>query len=196
MPWGVIDYSDIDDAWDNFSDEKVANELKPGSQRSYIILVLLSGGSFGELAQAELSWLGTCSNAPEILFAINLKGPTVILLQNSLGNVTIVSPSFVKSKRNSSELADSYLVTVRSPILDIPPLVRFVVTPAEVASEIRKLNANKALACPVIVPLITDFYNHTFTTGCLPKSWKRANVVPVFKRGVKNNLLNIIVLFL
>ena len=96
--------------------------------------------------------------------------------------------------------ADTNYVT--APSLDIPSLSNFKVSTAQVASEIKKLFARKAhgpdgisarmlkLACPTIIPVLTKFYNNTLAAGCLPKAWKCANVVPVYKRGDKTNLCN------
>ena len=46
------------------------------------------------------------------------------------------------------------------------------------------------LASPAIIPALTNFYNHSLSIGCIPSQWKCANVVPVYKRGDKTNMLN------
>ena len=46
------------------------------------------------------------------------------------------------------------------------------------------------LASPAILPALTNFFNCSLSTGQLPTQWKRANVIPVYKKGDKTNLQN------
>lgn len=66
----------------------------------------------------------------------------------------------------------------------------------------KEVNINKAIG-PDLVPnvilkncadvlskSITFLYNKSLELGCLPNKWKLANIVPVFKSGDKNNIIN------
>ena len=67
---------------------------------------------------------------------------------------------------------------------------------------ISKLDKNKAtgidnisakilhLSSPVIAKHITDICNHSIRTSTFPTSWKKARVIPLYKRNSTENLEN------
>ena len=73
-------------------------------------------------------------------------------------------------------------------------------TPDHVAAVLRTLDNDKAHGpdgiparlltetASVIAPSLCDLFNKSLRTGVVPREWKLANVVPVFKKGDKEML--------
>jgi hypothetical protein len=38
---------------------------------------------------------------------------------------------------------------------------------------------------PIIAPMLTTLFQASINQGTIPPEWKEANVVPIFKKGVK-----------
>ena len=67
---------------------------------------------------------------------------------------------------------------------------------------LRKMNANKAagpdgiqsklikMCAKGLAKPLTIIFNKSFKTGFIPKKWKLANVVPIFKKGEKSSVTN------
>ena len=73
------------------------------------------------------------------------------------------------------------------------------ITTNEVRQAIRRLKAGKACGLDdilaefiksaehVVIPFLTKLFNHIFNTGNFPESWSKAVIIPLFKKGDKNN---------
>ena len=91
------------------------------------------------------------------------------------------------------------------PPLDIftdPGLALVQVTPQEVSNELKSLNVNKAIG-PDGIPTavlkechteishsLSTIFNLSLLTGTVPKAWKEANIVPIYKKGNPNLVTN------
>ena len=86
--------------------------------------------------------------------------------------------------------------------LGINPLPNFHITQADVTKAVSQLNPSKPpgldgispkilkLAGISIVPILTNIFNLSLSTGVVPHNWKQANVVPFFKHGDKSHITN------
>ena len=52
------------------------------------------------------------------------------------------------------------------------------------------LNEMLASAVHVITPLVTRIFNHIFLAGIFPSEWSKAYIIPVYKKGDKNECCN------
>jgi len=83
-----------------------------------------------------------------------------------------------------------------------PELENVIITEEEVLNQLKKLNPSKAAGpdelqtrilqetAETIVKPCTDLFNQSLQEGTVPKEWKRANVVPIFKKGRKTDPSN------
>ena len=79
--------------------------------------------------------------------------------------------------------------------IDHPKVSLKLITPEFVINEIDRMCADKAtgedgisckmlkLSKEVIAQSVTDIINKSFVSGTVPRAWKRARVVPIFKSG-------------
>ena len=83
-----------------------------------------------------------------------------------------------------------------------PELSHLIITSPEVSDQLKGLNTSKAIG-PDGIPSavlkechteladsLTELYNLSLTLGKVPKAWKCANVVPIFKKGNSNIVKN------
>jgi len=83
-----------------------------------------------------------------------------------------------------------------------PNLENVILTESEILKELKNINPTKAPgpdglssrvlkeAAAEIAKPITTIYNKTIQEGIIPKEWKRANVVPIYKKGKKTEPSN------
>lgn len=81
-------------------------------------------------------------------------------------------------------------------------LDKIIATESEVSDLIKSIDTSKAtgadgispklvhLAGPAIIPSITKLINLSLSHGVVPKSWKEANVIPLYKKGDRSDINN------
>lgn len=84
----------------------------------------------------------------------------------------------------------------------VPPQDDIEVSEAGLLTQLQSLNHCKGagpdklspgiLKCfaPHIAPSLTHIFSHSINTGCVPDDWRKANVVPVYKKGDRKDALN------
>lgn len=114
--------------------------------------------------------------------------------------------------KEKAELFNTYFASVFTqpthlsspPVLacSVKPLPVPVFTIEEVIKVLSHLDVNSATGpsdispivlkrcCHALAPSLTIMFNVSIQAGCTPSDWKRANVVPIHKKGVKENVSN------
>jgi hypothetical protein len=102
------------------------------------------------------------------------------------------TPKYTCPNAGSRMLPDSYLNTLSS----------ITVSEKDVLDKLKKLNTNKGMGPDNIPPLLLKrcahslayplkiIFEKSLTTGIFPNQWKRARIIPVFKKGNADNVSN------
>ena len=88
------------------------------------------------------------------------------------------------------------------PGLHYPPIANLDITTTGVERLLARLDPNKAsgpdnISCRILkelavelAPALTAIFNQSINSGSLPTEWTKANVTPIYKKGIKNQTEN------
>ena len=103
---------------------------------------------------------------------------------------------------SASFLDDSNANLPPDELSEVQPLDNIIITEEEVHDQIKLLDVNKAYGPDNISPVflkqgrvglckpLTKLYNMSLNQSLFPKQWKRANVIPLFKKGCHQSFNN------
>ena len=103
---------------------------------------------------------------------------------------------------SQAKVDDKDIVLPDLPALAHTSIDDLIVEPNDVLKIIQSLNVNKASghdqignlllkeAGPFISVVLASLFNNSLQSGVFPETWKRARVIPIFKKGNKNDVNN------
>jgi hypothetical protein len=110
--------------------------------------------------------------------------------------------AFNKFFAKSSDVDDSGHNLPDQEFINVEPLINIEIEESEVMDQLNNINTKKAYgpdglpprlikeAKRVISKPLTMLFNKSLSTASFPELWKRANVLPIFKKGAKNIMGN------
>ena len=116
---------------------------------------------------------------------------------NAKEKATLFNNYFSSLFTHSDNLTPNFVTPTTPAPIPLPS-----VTPDEISTILKSLSVNKA--CPpndispfilktchlLLSPLLCVLFNLILATGKIPSNWKRAHVVPIFKKGAKSHVGN------
>jgi len=135
--------------------------------------------------------------------------------RNGVPTIVDINKQHSTPKDKANVLAEYFASLSQKPavpdnyVLPDPPLIEdwdkmqnFMVTQEEVFTELRKLKVGKSvgpdglsnellkMAAGSLAPSLTSLYNTILNSSTYPKTWKRANITPIYKKGSRQEKTN------